>query len=140
MFQDLIANLTMDQKRELMARGIPQPRISDWKNGKRLPTRPQVLLLAEVVGVDPLTIEAEVMLLETPPGEREHYKGFLSRMSGAVLTLMFLILGMGLPAEKANADNGLRTLHSVAAKYTSWKVSLTLLLSMLRPRSRAARA
>lgn len=119
MFHDLIARLTIEQKRELMARGIPQPRLSDWKSGKRLPTRQQVLVLAEVVGMDPLAIEAEVMLLETPPGEREHYKGFLSRMSGAVLSLMFLILGMGFPAEKANADNGLRSLHSVAAKYTS---------------------
>jgi len=140
MFQDLIANLTTEQKRELMARGIPQPRISDWKRGVRLPTRTQVLLLAEVVGVDPLTIEAEVMLLETPPGEREHYKGFLSRMSGAVLTLMILILGMGFPAKKANADNGLRTLHSVPAKYTSWKVSLALLWSILARRSRLVTA
>lgn len=122
MFQDLIANLTMEQKRELMARGIPQPRLSDWKRGVRLPTRPQVLLLADVVNVDPLKIEAEVMLLETPPADRARYAKRLG-VGTMLAVLAILILGVIAGGDFSNGDAGLAFMLPLFTPYTSWKTS-----------------
>lgn len=105
MFQELINGLTQEQKQELITRGIPQPRLSDWKRGKRLPTRTQVLILADVTKHDPLEIEAEIMLMETPPEQRDLFK----RLMG-VAASVFLVLGMFGAPSNANADQGSRPL------------------------------
>lgn len=121
MFQTLINGLTTEEKQELIARGIPQPRLSDWKRGCRLPTRTQVLVLADVTGTDPMEIEREVMALELKPEERAKFQRVLKIPAGAMGAL-FLILGiMGTPGE-ANAHRGLQPIKGALTVYTSWKV------------------
>ena len=89
MFYELIGSLSAEQKKELVARGVPQPRLSEWNCRKRLPTRAQVLILADVAKVDPLKIEAEVMLLEAPPAERARYAERLG--VGTVLAVLAVL-------------------------------------------------
>lgn len=65
MYIDLINNLTAEDRRALALRGVPSTRVSEWKTGLRLPTRPQAIALAEVKGVDALQLETELVLIET---------------------------------------------------------------------------
>jgi len=118
MLREIIEGLSQEQKRELAALGVPHPRLSEWKHGKGVPSRRAVAALAQVTGADLMEIEREAMALEMKPEDRELFRGILKIPAGAMASLI-LILGMGFPAEKANADNGLRTLHSITAKYTS---------------------
>lgn len=64
-YAELIANLTADDRKALAAQGVPASRVSEWKTGFRLPTRPQTLALALVKNIDPIALERELMLIET---------------------------------------------------------------------------
>lgn len=65
MYAELIEQLTTADRKALAERGVPNSRISEWRTGLRLPTRPQVLALAEVKGVDYITLEKELIVIET---------------------------------------------------------------------------
>ena len=116
MLRELIEGLSQEQKRELAALGVPHPRLSEWKHGKGVPSRRAVAALAQVTGVDLMEIEREVMALEMKPEDRELFRGILKIPAGA-MTALILILGIGFPAEKANADNGLAKPHDSAGIY-----------------------
>lgn len=130
MFQELINRLTQEQKQELITRGIPQPRLSDWKRGKRLPTRTQVLILADVTETDAMEIEREVMALEIKPEERAIFSRVLGTRTAA-LGVAILSLGMLGTPSNANAHGGLQPIRHAVTIYTSWKVCLIRLGELL---------
>lgn len=68
MYQQLIETLSTNDRKALAAAGVPSSRVSEWRSGFRVPTRPQVLALAMVKGVDYIQLEKEIMVIET---ERE---------------------------------------------------------------------
>ena len=71
MFFETLQTLTPDDTRSLAAHGVPQPRISEWRNRKGLPTRAQTLALAQVKKLNFDSLEREIVLLEL---ERESKK------------------------------------------------------------------
>jgi hypothetical protein len=64
MFFEALEKLSPNDVRSLAAKGVPQPRISDWKAKRRVPTRPQAYALATVAGLDFDTLERELTLIE----------------------------------------------------------------------------
>lgn len=64
MFFEALEKLTPNDVRALAAKGVPQPRISDWKARRRVPTRPQAYALATVAGLDFDSLERELTLIE----------------------------------------------------------------------------
>lgn len=65
MYAQLIETLSTNDRKALAAAGVPSSRVSEWRSGFRLPTRPQVLALARVKGVDYIELEKELMAIET---------------------------------------------------------------------------
>ncbi len=65
MYAELIESLSTNDRKALAEAGVPSSRVSEWKTGFRLPTRPQVLALAKVKGVDPIKLETELVMIET---------------------------------------------------------------------------
>jgi hypothetical protein len=65
MFFEELEKLSPDDMRALAAHGVPQPRISDWKKGRRIPTRAQALALATVRKLNFDHLERELTILET---------------------------------------------------------------------------
>ena len=64
MFFESLEKLTPNDVRALAAKGVPQPRISDWKARRRVPTRPQAYALATVAGLDFDSLERELTFIE----------------------------------------------------------------------------
>ncbi|BEP50060.1 MULTISPECIES: hypothetical protein [Variovorax] len=65
MFFEELDKLSPDDMRALAAHGVPQPRVSDWKKGRRIPTRAQALALATVRNLNFDKLERELTILET---------------------------------------------------------------------------
>ena len=65
MYAELVASLTVNDRKALAERGVPNARVSEWRTGLRLPTRPQTIALAAVKNVDVMALEAELMAIET---------------------------------------------------------------------------
>lgn len=65
MFLQVIEKLSPQDIHALAAHGVPHTRVSEWKRGKRLPTRVQALALATVAGIDFGKLEYELALMET---------------------------------------------------------------------------
>ncbi|CAN7629056.1 hypothetical protein [Acidovorax delafieldii] len=64
MYAELIENLTAEDRKALAEQGVPSSRVSEWKTGFRVPTRPQALALASVKGVDYMELEKELVMIE----------------------------------------------------------------------------
>lgn len=79
MFLEELDLLTPDDVRAMAAHGVPQPRISDWRKGRRLPTRAQALALATVRGLDFDKLERELTYLETK-ADAEKNAGFAAML------------------------------------------------------------
>lgn len=109
MFKELIDGLTREQMKRLKELGVPQPRVSEWRHGRGVPSRRAVLALAEVTGADAMEIEREVMSLELKPDERAIFSRVLGSRTAA-LSLAILSLGMAAAPNDANADQGSRPL------------------------------
>lgn len=82
MYAELLARLTVNDRKALADRGVPNARISEWKTGLRLPTRPQALALAEVTNVDAMDLERELALIETEKeaAKKPEMKALLERV------------------------------------------------------------
>jgi hypothetical protein len=65
MFMQTLEKLSAQDIHALAAKGVPQSRVSEWKNGKRLPTRAQALALATVKELDFGKLEYELAIIET---------------------------------------------------------------------------
>lgn len=107
MYRELVKNLTKEQIDALEKRGVARSTVSNWKHGKRLPTRPQAIHLAQVTGVEVMDLERELMVLESAPEQREQFLKLLKVPASAIASAI-LVLGMFGTPEKANADNDLR--------------------------------
>lgn len=85
MYAELIQRLTVNERKALGERGVTNTRISEWRTGLRLPTRPQVLALAEVANVDPMDLERELMVIEAEKeAERKpQTRELLARFTGS---------------------------------------------------------
>lgn len=123
MFKELIEGLTKEQMQRLKELGVPQPRVSEWRHGKGLPSRRAVLALAEVTGADAMELEREVMALEIKPKDRAIFTRVLGARTAA-LGVAFLSLGMLGTPSNANAHGGLQPIKQAVTVYTSWIVSL----------------
>lgn len=64
MFQQCLAKIDANATRDLASFGVPAARVTDWRKGRRLPTRPQALALAHVTGMDFSELERELTTLE----------------------------------------------------------------------------
>ncbi|MBS0316793.1 MAG: helix-turn-helix transcriptional regulator [Proteobacteria bacterium] len=64
MFFESLADLKADDVRRITAAGIPPSRISEWRKGKRLPTRPQTLAYCTVMGLDFDLVNREITEIE----------------------------------------------------------------------------
>lgn len=71
MLQELLRALSHAQKTELYRRHIRPQLLSDWKNGRRLPTEVQVADVAEVTGADWAELQKEITVLRAPEERRE---------------------------------------------------------------------
>jgi hypothetical protein len=64
MFQQCLEQIDANATRELASLGVPAARVTDWRKGRRLPTRPQALALAHVTKCDFDELERELTALE----------------------------------------------------------------------------
>lgn len=64
MFFKTLERVDANAVRELAALGVPNARVSDWRAGRRLPTRPQALALSHVMKIDFDELERELTNLE----------------------------------------------------------------------------
>lgn len=73
MFQQCLDKIDANATRELASLGVPAARVTDWRKGRRLPTRPQALALAHVAHVDFNELERELAGLEAAKdAEKNH--------------------------------------------------------------------
>lgn len=77
MFFEILGKLSAADIHDLATKGVPHTRVSEWKKGKRLPTRAQALALATVAGVDFGKLEYELAIIETKK-DAERNTGFVS--------------------------------------------------------------
>lgn len=77
MYLQALKTLSAQDIHALAAKGVPQTRVSEWKRGKRLPTRTQALALATVAGLDFGKLEYELALMETRK-DAERNAGFMA--------------------------------------------------------------
>ncbi len=64
MFQQALESLSSSDIHALAANGVPHTRVSEWKKGKRLPTRAQALALSMVKQLDFGKLEYELAMIE----------------------------------------------------------------------------
>ena len=90
MYIELINGLSAEDRKALAERGIPPSRVSEWKTGFRLPTRPQALALADLKGINPITLESELVMIETEreAEQKPAMQKILDRMRETYKTLM----------------------------------------------------
>ena len=115
MFLELVKNLTTDQIDELERLGVARARVSEWRKGKGVPSRKAVLLLAQVTGENAINIEAEIMLMEAAPEQRDLFRRILNE-AGAAVAIWLLAFGVTYAPKDANATplpKGLTESHSV---------------------------
>lgn len=91
MYAELLETLSTNDRKALAAAGVPSSRVSEWRSGFRLPTRPQVLALAKVKGVDYIELEKELMAIETEKeaANKPEMRELLHTVMGHVRTLYF---------------------------------------------------
>lgn len=81
MFQQCLQKIDANATRELASLGVPAARVTDWRKGRRLPTRPQALALAHVTRVDFNELERELTDLEAAKdAEKNHGVANLMRL------------------------------------------------------------
>lgn len=100
MFDELVRNLTVQQKKALRALGVDPSTISKWKDRERLPTRLQAALLADVTGCDRHQLDAELTLLEALRSE-------VASKNPGVLKVIQDILGKATAVGAAVMSTGL---------------------------------
>ncbi len=109
-YRTIIEGLTREQRAELISRGINKARISDWISGRRLPTRAQALMLADVTGADWVDLAAELTLLEAGEEHRPTLAAVLGRalqassLAKALSVLVAVIVSATMTAENAYAS------------------------------------
>lgn len=64
MFQQCLEKVDANATRELASFGVPAARVTDWRKGRRLPTRSQALALAHVTEGNFDELERELSALE----------------------------------------------------------------------------
>jgi hypothetical protein len=77
MFFEILEKLSPADIHDLATKGVPHTRVSEWKSGRRLPTRAQALALAMVAGVDFGKLEYELAIIETKKDAQKN-TGFVS--------------------------------------------------------------
>lgn len=89
MFEQCLAKVDANATRELASLGVPAARVTDWRKGRRLPTRSQALALAHVTKANFNELERELATLEaTKDAEKNSGVAALMRqlrMAGQVL-------------------------------------------------------
>ena len=89
MLLQVISLLTAEQKHALDTQGVDRHLLSHWKNGKRLPTEPQAVILAAVAGIDLAELQAEIAIRRSSEVQRPLVERYLKRIRGAVAMLAY---------------------------------------------------
>lgn len=74
----IINELTKEQKVALYAKDIYPQLVSAWKNGKRRPTYSQAVSLAAVTGANLKNLLVEIALEEARPEDKELFKNLVN--------------------------------------------------------------
>lgn len=126
MYREIVQTLSKEQIDALQEMGIARSIVSNWKHGKRLPTRPQTIMLSKVCGVDPMELEKELMLLETPEDQRDLFK----RLVGLAASICLISGALTAPGN-SYANQRVSSGSTQGNIYTSWKVCLIRLGQLL---------
>lgn len=70
MFDEILTNLTDEQRAELSQRGIKRELLYAWRSRKRLPTEIQVVDVSQVTGADWADLQKEITVLRAPEERR----------------------------------------------------------------------
>lgn len=103
-YNDLVHSLNAAQRMELQRRGIAPSRVSEWKAGRRLPTRPQAAHLADVTGYSYLQLERELAELEAKAEDRPALRAILGKAVAAGVAVMLAICGVVGSAQLAGPN------------------------------------
>lgn len=106
MLLELVKTLTTQQNRELIARGIPQSRLSEWKYEKGLPVIEQLPDLAEVTGTRFEDLARDLAILRAKSSSRSRVESILGKAVAAGVAVMLAICGVVGSAQLAG-PNGL---------------------------------
>jgi len=104
MYRELVASLTAEQKKQLVAAGIVAPTISNWIHGKRRPTLAQAKVLAIVTGADFAQLAEELADLEASQEQLTFFRRALERapaVAGLALFIMLFYTATGLQPAQA---------------------------------------
>lgn len=107
-YHDLVVSLSARQRDELESRGIPKSRVSEWKHGHRLPTRPQAAHLADVTGYSFLELERELTELEAKAEDRPLLRTILGKAVAVGVAVMLVICGVVGSAQLAGPNGSFR--------------------------------
>lgn len=101
MLLQVITGLTAEQKRACTKAGLSDQLRCDWRKGRRLPTEPQVWILASIAGVNRHDLQDAVALLRATPQQRT----FLGNVGRAVTTTSALALAFAGSLATGGAPN-----------------------------------
>lgn len=89
MFLQTLEKLSAADVHALATKGVPNARVSDWRKGRRIPTRPQALALAVVAGIDFDELNRELTMIEAKEDAKKN-PGFASLLS-SIKKLYFFV-------------------------------------------------
>ena len=70
MFNEIVKQLTDEQRTQLRERGITRQLLYKWREGEALPTEVQVADVAAVTGTEWVDLQKEITVLRAPEGRR----------------------------------------------------------------------
>jgi hypothetical protein len=103
-----ITGLTVNQKRDLDSRGISKQLLTHWKNGRRLPTEVQTVILADVAGVDRHELQDEIALMRATPEQKTILERAMGKLKAGALASFALAL-VGVVANVAMTTEAARS-------------------------------
>lgn len=108
MFKQVLENLTPSMKAELRAGGITDQMRSDWAHDRRYATAAQLLILADVAGVDPLPMLRELATFKAHPKEQKLLQRALGKAIAAGVAVMLVLCGVAGSAQLVGPNGSFR--------------------------------
>lgn len=94
MLAELVKTLTTAQNRDLIDRGIPSSRLSEWKHGRGLPPISALPDLAEVTGTRFEDLARDLAILTARDSSRKRIESMLGKAVAAGVAVMLVICGI----------------------------------------------
>lgn len=106
MLLELVKTLTPSQNRQLIDRGVPSSRLSEWRHGKGLPALAVLPDLADVTGTRFEDLARDLAILTAKESSRKRVESILGKAVAAGVAVMLAICGVVGSAQLAG-PNGL---------------------------------